>query len=49
MSFLKSLARWARRLNPTVDEKAVASVVDTAELRTGLTLLDGSILQASRG
>lgn len=47
MAFLKRLAEMAKALNPKVDTTAVARTVDSAELRTGLTLLDGSLLQAS--
>ena len=47
MSLLKSLSRLARSLNPeAVDAKAVAAVVDSNKLKSGLTLLDGSMLQA---
>ena len=46
MSLLKSLSRLARSLNPeAVDAKAVAAVVDSNKLKSGLTLLDGSMLQ----
>ena len=50
MSLLKTLAGLGSRVNSalfgvTVDSTAVAKVVDGAKLRSGLTLLDGSLLQ----